>query len=418
MEFEAPVPSSTPTTTTAQDDKAGKPAPPPPPTTADAAAAAGVAALLAEEDAFFRAFLQATKAEASLLEQAVCFPAVGDDGGLGEEGRFTKVGPNLARVVEVYTPAFVSSSSAQPRHKPSQALQQRAVRVYGSVGCLACVHEKESDAEGMAALKEDFVRSLRDRAHILREEAATELEEGAGEGGGSSSSLLTHALHSPEGGVLRLPRRVLLPYDPASFSSMLVADYLLPGEEVEEAVGRVQESLALPAVAAVGAVICPELEAAVGGNGGGELARISSCNSLGMGRAPSTASLLAGHLDRAHSCASMASSSSLPRSGSVGGMGGWGDGGGGGAGQPVSMDAEEEEDGEWERGASRQVDVAAAEVVLLPPEEEGGKTPPVVSLTSSPQLLICMLVVGLAMVVGAALLQDPTHATAGGGGRR
>jgi hypothetical protein len=42
---------------------------------------------------------------------------------------------------------------------------------------------------------------------------------------------LGHAIHA--GGMLRLPRRVLLPLDPLRPPGLLLSDYLLPGEEPE-----------------------------------------------------------------------------------------------------------------------------------------------------------------------------------------
>lgn len=393
---------------------------------------ATIAALQAEEDAFFRAFLKSTKAEEALLEHAVCFPAVGEDG--GEEGRFTKIGPNLARVVEVYTPAFIASCGAGHQKPPtgggggsSRGGSVRPVQVYGSIGCVACIHEKESDQDGVAALKEDCIRSLRDRVHILREEAAAELEDK----GGATNCLvdpaaLAHAVHAPDGGALRLPRRVLLPLDPASSSSMLLAEYLLPGEEVGEAVARVQDALSLPSgVVKEAAVVFPELEAAVGqGNDGqphrhhhphgGEmgrapsLGRISSCNSLSMGRAPSTSSLLLGHLERAHSSGSMAS---MPRVGSMEGLEG--------EERPVTMDAEEEEEeGDFE---AYEVGKRANGVPTTDGPEKGTSrfamkeaTLAPTASTSTTQLMICSLVVGLAMVIGAALLRELQAGERGG----
>lgn len=393
---------------------------------------AAVARLLGEEDAFFRAFLRATKGEETLLERAVAFPAVGEDG--GEEGRFTKVGPNLARVVDVYTPAFYAPSSSSSSTSSSSSSSQhqgqrvRAVQVYGSVGCVACVHEKESDGDGVAALKADCLRSLRDRVHILREEAATELEDG-GAAVARDPASLTHALHSPGGGVLRLPRRVLLPYDPASASSMLVADYLMPGEGVAEAVVRMQEALGLPAgVLEEKAVILPELEAAVDGaqqqghdhdhdhathaGAAPSLGRISSCNSLSMGleRAPSTSSLL---LERGESYGSVGS---LLRAGSAGAFDVLGEGQEdeeegqedehGQGHHPVSMDAEEDEEDEEEE-EDEHGRAGGAILHAMPPAvavQELGDKGLIASITSSPQVVVCMLVVGLAMVVGAALL--------------
>lgn len=380
-----------------------------------------LAALQAEEDAFFRAFLKATKMEEALLAQAVCFPAVGADSGEEEgEGRFTKIGPNLARVVEVYTAAFVKPSS-QKAFPSAGGGAVRPVQVYGSVGCVACIHEKESDHDGVAALKEDCLQSLRDRVHILREEAATELEEEdsgkGGKGGCLDPSALAHAIHAPEGGVVRLPRRVLLPLDPALASSMLLAEYLLPGEEAAEAVARVKGVFGpLPPSGVVGgrdreaAVVFPELEAALVGVGVGHqddtamgmemgmalsssLGRISSCNSLSMGRAPSTSSLLGlGRLDRVHSSAFMAST---PHVGSVVALEGEEE-------RPVTMDAEEEEEEEGEEVPI--IDVLGEGPSPLTEKADAKAGAVLSSVASSPQLMICTLVVGLAMVVGAALL--------------
>jgi hypothetical protein len=416
LEFDAPSTSTTPAPNADADAAEADPKP---------SRATAVAALLAEEDAFFRAFLRATKQEEALLEEAVCFPAVGEDG--GEEGRFTRIGPNLARAVDVYTPAFVASS-LPPASGGGGGKRRRAVRVSGSVGCLACVHEKESDQDGVRALKQDFIRSLRDRVHMLREEAASELEEGEGEGNDPTAAL-TYALHSPAGGVLRLPRRVLLPWDARSASSMLVADYLLPGEDVGEAVARVREVLGLAGVSE-SSVVFPEMEvgveAAVGG-GGGRLGRISSCNSLSMGqRAPSSSSLLLG---RGHSCGSLLS---LPRTGSVDGFVVV-EGEGEGEEQPVSMDADEGQGDVGRDGAdggplpqqsaapsqaagTAEEAAAAAATAAQPTRAKAKGEREFTSITSSPQLLVCMLIVGLAMVIGAALLHDSAASKAAAGG--
>lgn len=113
------------------------------------------------------------------------------------------------------------------------------------VPCVACVLEKEGKTVGVQALREDFVGSLRDLVHLLREEGFNEVEEVGPEAVLADPATLCHAIHGEGGGTLRLPRRVLLPL--ASSLSLFVADYILPGETEEDTTVLFEEAFGVGA---------------------------------------------------------------------------------------------------------------------------------------------------------------------------
>ena len=204
---------------------------------------------LVAEDAFYRRMLKAIRTEGALLEKARAFPHVSllqqqlQEQQMKQQQQQQQ--PNLGgKLVDFYTVAFDNGSSSKVLNRRKEE-EHRPVHVRGNVACVASVLEKEGKTVGVQALREDFVRSLRDRVHLLREEGANEVEEVGPEAVLADPATLCHAIHEEGGGTLRIPRRVLLPL--ASSLSFFVADYILPGEKEEDAKARLEDAFGVNA---------------------------------------------------------------------------------------------------------------------------------------------------------------------------